>query len=142
VISLPVEIRRALVQHARWSLPNEACGLLAGTGGVVRMAYCLTNVDASPNRFTVDPVGHFGALRHAERSGLELMGVFHSHPHGPAYPSSIDRAQILEPDWVSVIVGAVGAPEPTIRAFRIRSDAVAELDVITTREGLRSRSCS
>ena len=142
MISIPGEIRRAMVQHARWSLPNEACGLLAGAGEVVKMAYCLTNVDASPRRFTVDPIGHFGALQHAERSGLELIGVFHSHLHGPAYPSSIDRAQILDPEWISIIVAAVEAPNPTIRAFRIGSGAVVELDVVTSAEGLRSRPCS
>ena len=135
--------------HGEAAYPEEGAGLLLGelnqTQRRVIEIVTLANTreeSARHNRYLLSSEDYLKGEEQASRLGLEVLGVFHSHPHGPAYPSSIDRAQIVEPDWVSVIVAAVEAPEPIIRAFRVRSGDVTELDVITTREGLRSRSCS
>ena len=125
-MEIPAEIRRAMVAHASFCLPDEACGLLAAdAAGRLRMAYCLSNSTPSPTAFTLDPAEHFRALRHAEARGWRLAGVFHSHPGGPAFPSATDIAQALEPEWLYVVVG-LQAPVPEVRAFWIRDGAVAE----------------
>ena len=109
-----------MVAHARSELPNEACGLLAVDGdGCVRRAYRLTNVDASPTSFTVDPDEHFAALTDAESRGWSLGGSFHSHPRTDPVPSRTDIARALEPQWVYVIVGPVEPGPPDVRAWRI-----------------------
>lgn len=127
MIHLPPEARAAIVAHAFWCEPNEACGLLAGIGGQVRMVYALTNVASSPVAYTVDPTEHFRALQHAERAGWDLIGVFHSHPNGPAEPSEVDRRLALAPAWHYVIVGGAGFGE--LRSFRIR-DGHTEEEVV------------
>jgi proteasome lid subunit RPN8/RPN11 len=111
VIELTTEEIEAMQRHSVACAPDEACGLLAGRGSRVHMVYCLDNIAHSPVRFTVDPTGHMGALRHAEANGWDLIGAFHSHPHGPATPSRIDVAGALEADWYYVIVapGDLGA---------------------------------
>ena len=125
-MDFPAQIRDAIVAHAEAAYPEEACGLLAGDGsGRLRMVYCLTNAEASPTRYTVDPVEHFRAMEHAERQGWEVAGVYHSHPASPAYPSPVDVATALDPEWLYVIVGPVAAPE--VRGFRIRAGYVAEV---------------
>ncbi len=122
-MDLPEQLYQAMVGHAGFAHPNEACGLLAADRtGRLRMAYCLTNVDDSASRYTVDPVEHYGALRHADRNGWDIVGVYHSHPSSPAYPSRRDVAHALDPEWLYLIVG----PGPAVRAFRIRSGRVAE----------------
>jgi proteasome lid subunit RPN8/RPN11 len=124
---LPAEIRETMLAHARSSLPNEACGLLAVDGdGCVRRAYCLANVDASPVSFTVDPDEHFASLTDAEEMGWALGGSFHSHPRTGAVPSRTDVARALEPEWVYVIVGRVERKEPEVRAWRIGGGVVTE----------------
>lgn len=113
----------AILAHSRLSYPNEACGLLAGDAEGLRMVYCLTNAEESASRYTIEPSEHFGALQHAERSGWELLGAFHSHVHGPAVPSPVDVAEAAEPGWVWIVAGPVdGATE--LRAYRI-ADGVA-----------------
>lgn len=125
-MDLPDQIRDAIVAHARTAAPAEACGLLAvDPAGRWRMVYCLTNVEASPARFTVDPIEHFRALQHAERSGWGIGGVYHSHPAGDAYPSPADVAGALDPEWLYVIAGPV--PNPAVRGFRIRNGEVSEV---------------
>lgn len=119
-MNLPDEIQAAIVAHARFSFPDEACGLLASDAdGHWRMAYCLTNADASSHRFTVDPDEHFGALRHAERNGWTIAGSFHSHPTSEPVPSRADIAGALDPEWVHLIAGPVEPGPIRVEAFRV-----------------------
>ncbi len=120
------ELVDAIVQHTRFCAPDEACGLLAVDGpGRPVMAYCLTNVDRAPHRrFTVDPVEHYRAMRHAEANGWVIGGSFHSHPRGRAVPSSVDIADAFDPSWWYVVVGP--ASGPAVRVFRIVDGMVSE----------------
>lgn len=131
-VELPRPILDAMVQHARFAYPEEACGLLASDGSGLRMAYCLTNVMASPTRFTVDPTEHFRAMRHAEGNGWDLSAVFHSHTHSAAYPSPTDVAAALEPDWLYVVVSLRDQVRPEVRGYWIRDGAVVEEPLVVT----------
>lgn len=125
---LPDEIVAAAVAHARFCAPAEACGLLAVDGdGRPRMAYCLTNVAASPIAFTVDPDEHYAALAHAGRRGWTIGGAFHSHPRGSAVPSRRDIAGALDPDWVHLIVG-LGSDPPDVRLWRIVAGTATQVE--------------
>lgn len=129
-VVLPAQIAAAVVAHARFCAPEEACGLLASDpGGELRMAYATTNSDHSPVLFTVAPEEHFGALRHADRHGWTISGSFHSHPASDAYPSARDIAGGLEPNWLYLIVGMADDP-PEVRGFRIRHNAVSEVTLL------------
>jgi len=130
-VFLPPQMVAAVVAHARFTFPEEACGLFAvDDAGEPRMVYCLTNVERSRSRFTVDPNEHYRAWRHAERNGWEIGGVFHSHPDSDAYPSSTDVAGALDPRWFNVIVG-LGDPEtPEVRAFSIAGGVVTEVGAV------------
>lgn len=126
-IRVPAQIRDAMIAHARWCLPEEACGLLAGEpDGPIRMAYALTNRDRSPVAFTIEPKEHFGAWKHAERSGWDLVGAFHSHPESEAYPSPVDVDRAGDPDWLHVVVGLGDPAGEVVRGFRIRGGVVTE----------------
>ena len=122
------DVRAAIVAHARTCAPEEACGLIAGVGNEIRMVYPLTNARRSPVSFLIEPAEHFGALRHAERNGWELIGAFHSHPSTEAVPSAVDAREAGEPDWLYLVLGAVG--EPRLRGWRIRPSGVEEVPLI------------
>lgn len=120
----------AMEAHAVSCFPQEACGLLAvDAGAAVTMVYCLTNIDASAYRFTVDPAEHYGAWRHAAGRGWEIGGSFHSHPASAAAPSATDIAGALDPSWMYFITGPVEPGPPLTRAYRIRQGAATEIDV-------------
>ena len=126
-VQVPLQIRAAMVAHAHFCFPEEACGLVAiDKGGSLRMAYATTNVDRSRVKFTVSPSEHYGAIKHAERHGWSIAGSFHSHPESSAFPSGRDIAAALDPDWLYFIVG-LGNGLPELRCFRIRNFGVAEI---------------
>ena len=91
-----------MLKHCKDGLPNESCGLLAGTveGEVktVTKIYLLTNIDASNEHFSMDPKEQFAALKDARANGVEIIGNFHSHPESPSRPSEEDKRLAYDPN--------------------------------------------
>lgn len=117
VVVIPRTAVSKMIDHARACAPNEACGLVAALGGAVTEVYALTNIDASPDRFTLDPAEHFAAIQDAEANGWVVAGAFHSHPSSPPIPSKADLEGGGDPGWVNLIVGVEGG-RITVRAYR------------------------
>ena len=90
-----------ILSHCTAGLPNEACGLLAGTKEndtvTVTKVYLLTNVDASREHFSMDPKEQLAALKDARANGYGIVGNFHSHPESPSRPSEEDKRLAFEP---------------------------------------------
>lgn len=79
-----------MLDHVERQLPLEACGLLAGTQDRVTDVILVQNKAQSPVRFVMDPYEQLKAFDWIESNGLELLGIFHSHPTGPATASATD----------------------------------------------------
>ena len=126
-LPLDSQIVESMIAHSAFCYPEEACGLLAADeGGSLRMVYCLTNIDHSANRFTVDPEEHYHAWQHAEANGWALAGSFHSHPRTEAVPSPAGIAGALDPEWWYLVVGPVRG-ETEVRCYRIEELAATEV---------------
>lgn len=86
-----------VVDHLQSVLPEEGCGLLGGQDGLVEWVIPIDNVLRSPMRFRMDPAQQVGAMHSIQEKGLELVGIFHSHPQGPAEISITDLQQSAYP---------------------------------------------
>jgi proteasome lid subunit RPN8/RPN11 len=120
MLSVPFAELEAMHRHALDGYPYEACGLLVGdpsSSKVMRFVPC-TNVAESARVYTIDPKEHLRAELAAERDGLEVIGVMHSHTHSEAYPSPTDVAQAVDPNWHYVIV-TLKREIPEARSFSI-----------------------
>jgi proteasome lid subunit RPN8/RPN11 len=131
-VVFPKAVRRALLAHARRVRPRECCGLLVGRGTTVQFAVALPNVDTRPARFKIDDRDHLDLRRllRGFRPPLTIVGVYHSHPRGPARPSPSDVAEAFYPEWLHVIVGLGGTPHE-VRAFRIRRARAQVVHLVT-----------
>lgn len=123
---LPGALRSKMVAHARACLPNEACGLVGGRGEEAVVFQPCVNVLASPTRYRIDPLEILRTLERFDREGLELVGIFHSHPATPAWPSATDVAEAYYPEAVYLIASLAQAP-PALRGFRIVDGRVTEV---------------
>jgi proteasome lid subunit RPN8/RPN11/predicted GIY-YIG superfamily endonuclease len=100
----------AMLTHAEQSAPQEACGLLLGEGERITQARPAANIAPDPVRhFEIDPQALVDAHRAARSGGPQVVGYYHSHPAGPAEPSTTDRAQASRDGrvWAIVADGAV-----------------------------------
>ena len=104
--------------------PLEACGYLAGQNGTVEKYYPLTNVDKSPEHFSLDPREQFAAVKDARQQGWQILAVAHTHPASPARPSAEDIRLAYDPNILYIIYSLL---EPAaIKAFRIQQGQVTE----------------
>lgn len=132
MLRLPEHAYLAMVGQALDGYPLEACGLIAGVGERVEHFYPCGNAAASAKLYEVDGRDYLKADRDAERRGLELVGVMHSHTHTDAYPSPTDVAQAPDPQWHYVIVSLREA-EPVLRSYRIVDGQITEEPVVVER---------
>jgi proteasome lid subunit RPN8/RPN11 len=131
-VAIPSAVRRAIVAHARRDRPHECCGLLIGRGRRIDFAYPMANIAARPaTRYRVDDAAHL-ELRRVLRQltpPLAIVGVYHSHPSGPARPSERDVREAHYPDWMHVIVGFHGR-RALIYACHMRGRRVTALRIV------------
>jgi proteasome lid subunit RPN8/RPN11 len=98
MIAIPVEILREIHAHGEQSYPEEGAGLLLGRSdgdrrqvtGILGLANSRED-GARRNRYLLTPQDYLWGEEQAEQQGLEVLGVFHSHPDAPYRPSEFDR---------------------------------------------------
>lgn len=109
-----------LIDWARQSLPYEGCALMLGTWvedqAEVKEIILEENVDHSSVQFSIDPEHLYEAYMEAERKGMEIVGIFHSHP-APSYPSGLDLEYMKVNPVAWVILGGSRAN----RGFKTRN---------------------
>lgn len=121
---------RALLAQALDERPHECCGLLAGRHARAERIYRGTNVDHSPFTYYMDPKEVLRATREIDDAGMDLLAIYHSHTHTPAYPSPTDVAKAHYPDSLYLIISLTDPVRPEIRAYWIAHGSVTETSVI------------
>jgi proteasome lid subunit RPN8/RPN11 len=98
----------AMVSHARSAYPDECCGAMLGAiddgTKTVRIAVPLQNAfpGAKGARYELRQQDLLDADAEARRRGMELIGIFHSHPDCDAYFSKTDLENSCP--WYSFVV--------------------------------------
>lgn len=112
-----------MLEHARAGLPEEACGLIAGTVDgdkkYVEKIYLLTNIDHSNEHFSMDPKEQLAAVKDARANQLVMLGNFHSHPESPSRPSEEDKRLAYDSTANYLILSLENREEPVLNAFLI-----------------------
>lgn len=99
---------RAMVLHAERTYPNECCGAMLGriVAGkkIVTKAIALNNAFNGEQRarYQLRPEDLLAAEKAARESGLDVVGIFHSHPDCEAYFSTTDLKNSCF--WYSFVV--------------------------------------
>ncbi len=97
-----------MVAHAQSTFPDECCGVMVGTidgdSKLVTTAIALENSykGAQEDRYEIRPEDLLAADKNARAQGLDLIGIFHSHPDCDAYFSKTDLENSCP--WYSFVV--------------------------------------
>lgn len=143
----PGTLRRIHV-HGERAYPSEGAGFLLGEAGsipAVRDILALDNArepGARGTRYLITPEDYMRAELRAQEAGLQVIGVFHSHPDHPNRPSEYDRAW-AQPNFSYVITSVEQGRAAGSRSWRLREDRTAfdEEELHTTSsESTRTRS--
>jgi proteasome lid subunit RPN8/RPN11 len=133
-----------MISHALSEAPDECCGLLGGQENRVEEIYRIANLPADDPkiadlkvpadrrfRYVMDPKEQLLAFKMMRREGIELIGIYHSHPHSPAYPSATDVRLAFYSEVCYLIVSLEEKDRPQLRAFRIVDQNITEEKIET-----------
>jgi|SRR5271157_3381145 len=118
-----------MVAHARQDSPNECCGILAGIKGKVIKLYQTTNNEHSPYRYSIDPQELIAIYKEIQQNEWELLGIYHSHTHTEAYPSSTDVKSTVFSELLYFIISLSNPDQAFIRAFYIVENQITEIEL-------------
>jgi [CysO sulfur-carrier protein]-S-L-cysteine hydrolase len=118
-----------MVEHGLAAFPNEACGLLAGKEDRPVKFFPMTNHDASPVSYRLDPKEQLKVFDEIDDEGWDLLGIFHTHTHSDAYPSDTDQKQAFYPEALYLLMSLSDRTAPVLRGFRIVDGTVSEEEV-------------
>jgi [CysO sulfur-carrier protein]-S-L-cysteine hydrolase len=138
--TLPDDIRAAIVEHAHRDYPNEACGIVIGSGPAADGGRALRfaparNAAGSPLRYEIDSADLLRLTLQVDDADEAFWAIVHSHVRSPARPSPTDIGLAFYPDALYLLVSLAESEadpatgEPGIRAWRIVDGEVFEVEL-------------
>ena len=108
MIDINQESWNLMVAHAEKTFPNECCGAMLGSidGDEKKVLKAVTIENSYTGeqgaRYELRPEDLLEADRQARAAGMDLIGIFHSHPDCDAYFSKTDLENSCP--WYSFVV--------------------------------------
>ncbi len=120
--------KKKLINHAEKEKPNESCALLFGRDERVSRVLLTKNIQESPTNFAISADELIDAYRIADRSGIEMAGIFHSHPSSVAYPSETDK-KFMRVNPVAWVI--YSSKNGEFKAYVLTNSKVVEIQIET-----------
>lgn len=122
----PGPIQEAIQAHAEANVSREVVGVLAGsydtsTSNVSRAYRASNAADRTTMRYEIDPAEELKLLERIDDAGLDCVGFYHSHPHGPSEPSETDAQLAAWPGYSYGIV-SVASGTASLESWRWLGD--------------------
>jgi proteasome lid subunit RPN8/RPN11 len=110
------ELLEQIHVHGEAAYPEEGAGFMLGAAqGTSKQVLRLLEFSnarepsARHNRYLLQPQDYLAGELEAARLGLDIIGVFHSHPDHPNQPSEYDREWAMP--WLSYVITSVQSGE-------------------------------
>ncbi len=134
MISMNKSDYERILEHAKSVVPEEACGLIAGTiednNKIIKKVYILTNIDHSNEHFTLDPKEQLSAVKDMRANGLVPLGNWHSHPESPSRPSEEDKRLAYDSKASYMILSLMDEANPVLNSFHIEGDISTKEELV------------
>ena len=123
-----------ILAHAVKELPDEACGLIAGTvesgDKKIKKVYLLTNIDHSNEHFSLDPKEQLETIKDMRKNGFVPLGNWHSHPESPSRPSEEDKRLAFDSKASYMILSLMDRENPVLNSFKITGDTAEKEELV------------
>lgn len=111
IFQLSVQQVRQMIQHAKSEAEYEVCGLIGGNWKTYNELVIAKQIEHVPNvaadqrnRYQMEERTQVQVMSAFGKNGLEIIGIYHSHPEGPPFPSPTDIAKATYPDAIYLIL--------------------------------------
>ncbi|MGO9244210.1 MAG: Mov34/MPN/PAD-1 family protein [Verrucomicrobiia bacterium] len=132
-MKLSQQLLHQIHEHLESGYPNEACGVMLGKRGVITEIVSADNErtdlpasggESARNRYLIDPLAYRKIEREADKRGMDVLGIYHSHPDVAARPSQFDLDHAW-PNFSYLIVSVVKGKAVESNSWRLRDDRSA-----------------
>ena len=129
MLEISKEVLAQIYAHGEAAFPDEGAGFLLGVDAMdgkprrITAILSLPNAredEARHNRFLITPKDYLNGELEADRLGLSVVGIFHSHPDSPNNPSTYDR------DWAQPFFSYIITSIYAAKAVQSRSWLLSE----------------
>ena len=118
----------AMCAHAEQTYPEECCGSMLGRdlpNGDREVVAVIEGTNSKEGnrerRFLLSPEEQLAAEKTAQSQGLDVVGIYHSHPDHPSQASEFDRQHAL-PYWSYLIISCLSGKTASVQSFRLADD--------------------
>lgn len=127
MIRFDSDAKNQMISIGEKGFPYEICGLMLGKGGesrtVTEVFECGNLNKLKPEtRYELDPKDYMRGEKLAREKGLEILGIFHSHPDHPDKASETDR-QAAWPGFSYVIMSIQKGKYASMRSWVLNAEA-------------------
>jgi proteasome lid subunit RPN8/RPN11 len=123
-------VLHSMLAESRRDASLECCGLLAGRDAAITATFPARNVHPTPaTAYEIAPKELFKLFREIRAQGLDILGIYHSHPTGDNSPSPTDIERAYYPDAAYFIISPRLTAQKHVRAFHIRNARAEELEI-------------
>jgi proteasome lid subunit RPN8/RPN11 len=138
MISIDSKARDLMNKDGLDSFPDECCGFFYGNedglgNRSVTEILVVNNAKEGDKRkrFEVSAKDYMKAEQYALEKGLQLLGVYHSHPDHAAIPSEHDRVA-AQPYFSYIIISVLSNRTTHMRSWRLNDNFQFEEETIST----------
>ena len=126
-IILKEDIINSFLKHGETDYPYECCGFILGhftnnkSIGTEYVPALNTKDDNKERRFLIDPLAYQNAEEQADKKGLSIISIVHSHPDHPHKPSEFDRNHAW-PGFSYIIISVKKGLAASYRSWQLNED--------------------
>ncbi len=125
MICIDNNLFQQMIDHAKETYPFECCGLLVGNYKSDKEKEILEiysvenrNKERANDRYEIDPGDFYRVDKEASSKGMDILGVYHSHPDHPDRPSGVDR-EIASATYSYIIFSVKNGEDVTAKSWML-----------------------
>jgi proteasome lid subunit RPN8/RPN11 len=136
-LNLSPEAETVMRLDAAEAYPYEACGFFFGyvEGNEIFIEDAMPIINSAElnreRRFFIQPRDYQKAEARADQMGRNLLGVYHSHPDHPPFPSQTDLKSAL-PGFSYIIIEVRGGRPHRLRSWTLNEQGLFDEEPVET----------
>ena len=127
IINITQEIVDSFIVHGEKEYPHECCGFILGhfkgdeSIGVTYLPASNVKEENRERRFLIDPMAYQTAEDAADKQGMSVISIVHSHPDHPDKPSDFDRIHAW-PGFSYIIISVKNGMTASYRSWQLNEN--------------------
>ena len=115
-----------IMAHGEKTFPEECCGVLIGSKNefvYIKEVKPMKNINEGKKerRYNIDPMDLVKLDKEVEEKGLELLGIYHSHPNHSSRPSKFDLEHAW-PNFSYLVLSVNEGKSELLTSWRLKQD--------------------